>query len=535
MGSRWCDIKIEGSAKIVGSAALDTFMLHKFGMLKEDMMKRWHEYATRSEALAHDSQAQALQPLIDCTLDGLHSSAFMRTLQEEFSAVQQADRAGQRQLHFTNPLDKLRARIPKCETPAIVGYAFDPILDLRDHDEHAWDDSYREATDVYCRFCQDLEEALKRDGMATSDGHGVLTHGISTSYSHADGVFASYRGRYFEGDSSFTKHIQSIRASAWYYFGYAQKNPAFAWLGLAYLNRIRNDRVTQGPSTSIGAASGALGGTTSSTSSASCVSSTATVVGMSLSLKEAASRGARRAQENLRSVEKNPTPRYPVASNPPPCVNAPEHKWRMGPTNGFARRYDCETCGVRVKERKEGVYWVEDVVTSAKAAQGPRRIAKLPRPIKVANAGRELVQRGVEAPSVKGEDIDDKKGILNPAATSARAIGTSPKSLKDSSQRDVKPVPSSTARGQPSTTNGLLISRSSISTGIKSRPTGSDLVCNNAKPSAPVAAHPGLAECRSDQHLWHCRWANGYARHYICKWCSIVVKEHKRNDRWVAY
>ncbi|KAH9928855.1 RNA-dependent RNA polymerase [Fomitopsis serialis] len=168
MSSHQDAVKSEGSIVDVKAAALDVFMLHKYGRLPEDMMKQWHHYALRSEKLAHNPHAVALQPLIQCALDDLHDPAFTRMLWDRFHAIQ-AGRSGQYLVaQFTDPLETLRRLIPTCEPPKISSYTLDPVLDIRGHDEHAWDDSYREAANVCWKFNQDLEEAVKRDELATS-------------------------------------------------------------------------------------------------------------------------------------------------------------------------------------------------------------------------------------------------------------------------------------------------------------------------------------------------------------------------------
>ena len=365
---------------------------------------------------------------------------------------------------------------------------------------------------------------------------------------------------------TFVKHVQTIRASAWYVplsctFGTLLLTFTYAGTIMDTCRRTRSSRGSvchtltasalvcalfrhlclAHPSTDCSPLHGSPSSTkrASRTSSRSGLSSASTAIGTSPSLKEATSRAAWDEIDELLSAILNDKPRQPVASNPPPCPEGPDHKWRHRWANQYGRGYKCAACGLEVDERKDNGRWAGRGASSKQAAQYARD-APLPRATGAggsANLGNAQTRCKAESALEKEESPSDNKTLVLSSSTPGASMSSS-RAAEDSPlfYREQNEIAAATmARVRPVSSTPSMKAPPQASIQLREK---SDLIDHNPpRPPAPVAAHPEIGCCKddADDHAWHCYWGNGSARYYRCLSCSIVVKECKRAPRWVGY
>ncbi|TBU29169.1 RdRP-domain-containing protein [Dichomitus squalens] len=238
-------------------AAIDTFMQLKFSRLLGMMAKEWTRQVELTPDLARSAYCQELVPLIESALDLMKSGEDFARLEKRFKQLQ-SRHAGHNLDDFKSPIQRLRDLIPEGEGEKLQNLSgrHDLSLILRDEDPTRWNRHLSEAVNVLPRFNKELSKAINLDsdyGQLRSicgiKPRTYTSHFPAESYAssadrdsknrRADMVKQSYQSLYFGGGSKEQQCEQRMRASAWYYYGYTQDKPAFAWLGERYLNEIK--------------------------------------------------------------------------------------------------------------------------------------------------------------------------------------------------------------------------------------------------------------------------------------------------------
>ncbi|EED80511.1 predicted protein [Postia placenta Mad-698-R] len=418
----------------MNDAALDTFIRHKYNKTLRFAAKKWLDVADATPHLANYPYAQELAPIIESALDCIKSGADPADIDKRVEGLKRRFREPSKEYGgHVSPLKILRERIPHGKAIQMSSFDCDSSLILHE-DPEQWEDDVREAAEAMKAFNRSLSVAIKHDEeIGDSDSNPINFRDRPPR--QANRVTQEYQERYFGGGSFVECARQRKRASAWYCYGYSQKKRAFAWLGERYLNEIRAHYTNHGRPVLYVGASVPPGGKAPpfSPEVVAVPSMTRTTT-----QEEALSPVGLSVYEELRSVELNPRPSHPVASQPTQCVDMGEHAWRVS-ANGTTRSYVCQKCRACAKERKVGRFWEVDTGRSRKGIGQETLTAS------ASSASVGAVSRGTNQHSDMG---DGDTSSLHSDGTFVDALDIPPGASRVSLPRD-EPLPSSsdTVRG----------------------------------------------------------------------------------------
>lgn len=580
----------------MNDAALDTFIRHKYNKTLRFAAKKWLDVADATPHLANYPYAQELAPIIESALDCIKSGADPADIDKRVEGLKRRFREPSKEYGgHVSPLKILRERIPHGKAIQMSSFDCDSSLILNE-DPEQWEDDVREAAEAMKAFNRSLSVAIKHDEEIGADSDSNPINFRDRPPRQANRVTQEYQERYFGGGSFVECARQRKRASAWYCYGYSQKKRAFAWLGERYLNEIRAHYTNHGRPVLYVGASVPPGGK-APPFSPEVVAVPSISMTRTTTQEEALSPVGLSVYEELRSVELNPRPSHPVASQPTQCVDMGEHAWRVS-ANGTTRSYVCQKCRACAKERKVGRFWEVDTGRSRKGIGQETLTAS------ASSASVGAVSRGTNQHSDMG---DGDTSSLHSDGTFVDALDIPPGASRVSLPRD-EPLPSSsdTVRGSvtamspgesttiagPQSVLSPLLNLSWLS-GITTRsrapsaasstpshprtgptshsrdlvghvvrlprsliaspqavrtlpattsmspvaeaPEPSTHISTNTKPQSPVGeGRKQPCSLGAGKHAWGISAANGTSRQYVCRACWDTCKELKRNGHWMT-
>ncbi|KAI0686125.1 RdRP-domain-containing protein, partial [Earliella scabrosa] len=249
--NRSLSLSAGGAGSAVPSRQLDnmladaarTFVDLRFNRLLGMMSNAWSRAVEQTPHLANSPHSLELVPKIEASLDIMKSGEDLATLEADFKRTQARHAKGENFDGFISPMQHLRDMIPQMEPgpkSVLDSTRCDPALLLGREDSSRWEHYVAEARREMRNFNRELSDAINLDKELT-EGDSDSRHDREEyrNIKNADRVKQDYQRRYFGGGTQKERCEQRMRASAWYYHGYMQNKPTFAWLGEKYLNEIK--------------------------------------------------------------------------------------------------------------------------------------------------------------------------------------------------------------------------------------------------------------------------------------------------------
>ncbi|KAJ7589646.1 RdRP-domain-containing protein [Mycena floridula] len=366
------------------------------------MSKEWERATEQSRDYARSVYSRALVPLIEQAMDICKQGNDPVALRRKFDALLKRSASTRAS---NSPLEALRKIIPEPGSNKMKHHKPDPELNIREDDPEVWDKCYKEAASHCGVFGQAVSIAIDKDDQ-TDD---MSQNGRQESRDkYKNEVRMAWIARHFSARTTTQKAYERIRASAWYYYGYANKKPMFAWLGARWLNHIKAEATNEGRAVlSVGrldrplnpslveSLSAATNSSRTSTTifisnatpphASSVASSDTTVVSRPRRqvVNESISRAAppsssistaappssatndissRTPLPRTSTVTRAALPQVPVSTTTPECQFGRPHDWICKWANGTTRHYICKLCPIFVKEKLSDRSWRSDTM-----------------------------------------------------------------------------------------------------------------------------------------------------------------------------